>query len=42
MYTTNVFTILELVGEATSRDYPSTVHGAYLFGQREANHIVNQ
>ena len=31
---------LYFAGEATSRDYPSTVHGAYLSGQRVAEQIV--
>jgi monoamine oxidase len=29
-------------GEATSSDFPSTVHGAFLSGQREADRIINQ
>jgi hypothetical protein len=27
-------------GEATSMDFPSTVHGAYLSGEREARNII--
>ncbi|MEM6784258.1 MAG: NAD(P)/FAD-dependent oxidoreductase [Bacteroidota bacterium] len=31
---------LFFAGEATSTDYPSTVHGAYLSGQREADRLM--
>ncbi|MEM9998230.1 MAG: NAD(P)/FAD-dependent oxidoreductase, partial [Bacteroidota bacterium] len=31
---------LFFAGEATSTDYPSTVHGAYLSGQREAERLM--
>ncbi|MEM9080827.1 MAG: NAD(P)/FAD-dependent oxidoreductase [Verrucomicrobiota bacterium] len=31
---------LFFAGEATSLDYPSTVHGAYLSGQREAERVM--
>lgn len=33
---------LFFAGEATSRDYPSTVHGAYLSGIREAKRLINR
>ncbi|MBF2006952.1 MAG: FAD-dependent oxidoreductase [Chlorogloeopsis fritschii C42_A2020_084] len=33
---------LLFAGEATSEQYPSTVHGAYLSGLREANRILNE
>ena len=32
---------LFFAGEATSSNYPATVHGAYLSGEREANRILN-
>jgi monoamine oxidase len=32
---------LFFAGEATNRDYPSTVHGAYLSGIREAKRLIN-
>ena len=31
---------LLFAGEATSEDYPSTVHGAYLSGLREAERVL--
>ncbi len=33
---------LFFAGEATNRDDPSTVHGAYLSGIREANRLINR
>lgn len=33
---------LFFAGEATSRDYPATVHGAYLSGIREAKRLINR
>lgn len=33
---------LFFAGEATSRDYPATVHGAYLSGIREAQRLINR
>ncbi len=33
---------LFFAGEATNRDYPSTVHGAYLSGIREAKRLINR
>lgn len=33
---------LFFAGEATDRDYPSTVHGAYLSGIREAKRLINR
>ncbi|HAZ45876.1 MAG TPA: monoamine oxidase [Cyanobacteria bacterium UBA11369] len=33
---------LFFAGEATSKEYPATVHGAFLSGIREANRISNQ
>lgn len=35
-----VGTSLFFAGEATNADYPSTVHGAFLSGQREARNII--
>lgn len=35
-----VGTSLFFAGEATNPDYPSTVHGAFLSGQREARNII--
>lgn len=37
---TPVGTSLFFAGEATNADYPSTVHGAFLSGQREARNII--
>ena len=35
-----VGTSLYFAGEATNADYPSTVHGAFLSGMREARNII--
>lgn len=37
----SVFNRLFFAGEATSRKYPASMHGAYLSGLREASHILH-